>query len=113
VEHRAGVKTTLNASRLPSLPTKVEEALYHIAQEALNNALKHSGGKSVTIDIQAFDGAIELKVRDDGQGFDVLGQNAGGMGLANMRQRAEELHGEWKIESARGCGTGVTVILPL
>ncbi|NWF64549.1 MAG: HAMP domain-containing protein [Chloroflexi bacterium] len=113
VEHRAGVKTTLNASRLPSLPTKAEEALYHIAQEALNNALKHSGGKSVTIDIQVFDGAIELKVLDDGQGFDVSGQNAGGMGLANMRQRAEELHGELTIESAPDYGTKVKVLLPL
>ena len=48
----------------------VEEALYRIGQEALNNALKHAAAGSVTIRIQASDARIEMEVVDDGQGFD-------------------------------------------
>jgi len=114
VEHRAGVKTSLATSALPNLPFKVEEALYHIAQEALNNALKHSGETHVTVEIQSAESIIQLKVTDNGKGFDPAASgNSSGMGLFNMRQRAEELHGILIITSSPDAGTSITAILPL
>ena len=114
VEHRAGVKTSLETSDLPNLPSRAEETLYHIAQEALNNALKHSGETHVSVEIQSSASTILLKVTDNGKGFDhVAAQSSGGMGLFNMRQRAEELHGKLIIASSPEAGTSVTAVLPL
>jgi signal transduction histidine kinase len=88
----------------------VEEGLYRIAQEALNNALKHAAATSVTVYIRTEDERVELEVVDDGQGFDpdAVGDR-GGMGLASMRQRAEKLGGSLTVLSAPGEGTRVKV----
>lgn len=115
VEKRAGINVRLVASPLPDLPSAVEETLYHIAQEALNNALKHAAATAVTIHVSPEPGGkIKLTVTDNGQGFDLkTGLAQGGMGLANMQQRAASLGGTLTIESTPGQGTTVTISLPL
>jgi len=110
VERRAGVKAHLLVDDMVRLPMPVEEELYRIAQEALNNALKHAAATSVTVCIHVADGQVELEVVDDGTGFDpATAGNGGGMGLVSMRKRAEKLGGALQVVSAPGQGTRVSV----
>lgn len=112
VEHRAGVVTRLEADTALKLPPAVEEGLYRVAQEALNNALKHATATSVLVRVQA-NGCVTLEVKDDGQGFDLAAmQTGGGMGLPSMRERIERLGGSLEIISEAGQGTWVTACLP-
>jgi GAF domain-containing protein/HAMP domain-containing protein len=112
VERRAGVEARLVVEGELDLPATVEEELYRIAQEALNNALKHAAPTSVTVTIRAGGGRSELEVVDDGEGFDpsAVGDE-GGMGLVSMRERAEKLGGTLQLISAPAKGTRVKVSL--
>jgi signal transduction histidine kinase len=113
VEKRAGVDARLMVDDLPPLLPAMEETLYHIVQEALNNALKHADATAVTVKLtQEADGVVQLVVADNGRGFDpveVLHQ--GGMGLANMRQRAESRGGMLTVDSSPGQGSTITARL--
>ena len=110
VEKRAGVDARLLIEGEIELPAQVEEELYRIAQEALNNALKHAAATCVTVCIRAEGDQVELEVRDDGRGFDpVTVGNEGGMGLVSMRERMEKLGGTLAILSTPGEGTRVRV----
>jgi PAS domain S-box-containing protein len=110
VERRAGVKAHLLSSDTIKLPAPVEEGLYRITQEALNNALKHAMASSVTVHIQVLDGHVELEVADNGVGFDPGAPgHREGMGLVSMRERAKKLGGMLRVLSAPGQGTRVSV----
>ncbi len=110
VEGRAGVETRLLAEEEIELAATVEEALYRIALEALNNALKHAGARSVTVQVRADGEHAELEIIDNGRGFDLnTVSDTGGMGLVTMRERAERLGGALTIISAPGEGTRVKV----
>jgi signal transduction histidine kinase/DNA-binding response OmpR family regulator len=110
VEGRVGVEARLLVEELIDLPAHVEEGLYRIAQEALNNALKHAAAVSVVVHLRTRGGQIELEVVDDGVGFDLERTNAGGgMGLIGMRERAQKLGGTFSVLSAPGKGTRVKV----
>lgn len=88
--------------------------MYRIAQEALNNILKHSLGTRASLTLRANDGELELEVKDNGKGFETrnLGAN-GGLGLVGMRERADICGGMFGIRSAPGCGSVVTVTIPI
>jgi PAS domain S-box-containing protein len=88
-------------------------ALFRIAQEALNNALKHARAKNVRIEISKAENQLALAVRDDGAGFDTSKARAGRWGMTTMRERAEAAGGSLKVESAAGQGTCVQAIIPL
>lgn len=110
VEGRAGVRARLVADSLIELPPAVEEGLYRIAQEALNNALKHASATAVTVRLGAQAGRVELEVADNGCGFDArAGQGQGGLGLIGMRERAEKLRGVLTVVSTPGEGTRVKI----
>jgi nitrate/nitrite-specific signal transduction histidine kinase len=112
VERRAGVEAHLVTEGKIALPEQVEEALYRIAQEALNNALKHAAPTSVEVTIRADGKRVELEVCDDGRGFDAdAAGSGGGMGLVSMRERAEKIGGTCEVISAAGEGTRVKVCL--
>ncbi len=112
VEGRAEIKTQLHVDDLPKLPSYVQEGLYHIAQEALNNALKHAESTQTDIAIRCQNDCIVLEVRDNGKGFVLDEQwHNHGMGLASMKERAKALGGELKITSQPGTGTCVSVRL--
>lgn len=117
VEGRAGVQHDFVVSALPELSADVEEALYHIAQEALNNALKHGNGDSVRISLQVDGDLVKLVVADNGCGFNLqattMAAIAGhGFGLTSMRERAEMLAGRIRIQTTPGQGTVVTAWIP-
>lgn len=110
VEGRAAVEARLLVEEEGRLTAPVEEALYLIALEALNNALKHAAATSVTVRIRAAGERAELEVSDNGRGFDPQAvRDTGGMGLVTMRERAEGLGGALTILSAPGEGTRVKV----
>jgi signal transduction histidine kinase len=114
VEGRSGVEARLVVDELVRLPQSVEQELYRIANEALNNALKHAAATSVVVYLRHIDGRIELEVVDDGIGFDPEAvRDHGGLGLESIRQRAEKLDGTATIRSVPGEGTSVKVSISL
>lgn len=111
VEGKVGVKHRLHVEGHIDLSPGVEEALYHISQEALNNALKHAGATEIVVTLTAGDDDIELLVADNGSGFNPHEVRGGGMGLSTMRERAQRFDGEMSLTSTPGQGTTVRVRL--
>ena len=108
VEARAGLQTELRVVGEEQLPYAVAEALYRIAQEALNNVLKHAYAHRVTVHLHCTDPLCWLEVCDDGKGFDlttVLEHD--GWGLRGMQERAQRMNGELTIESVPDQGTTI------
>jgi signal transduction histidine kinase len=112
VEARVGIEHRLVLQGDLSLTPALEEALYYIAQEALNNALKHADAREVVVELRGHEGGgIVLKISDNGRGYDPLSvTEAGGLGLTSMRERAELFGGSVSCESALGQGSAVTAI---
>lgn len=96
--------------------TKVSQelhlAVYRIVQEQLNNILKYAEASFASIEISVKDHALSLVIKDDGKGFD-MSQKMEGIGITNMKSRAENLNGTFHIESAPGQGCLVKVSIPL
>ncbi len=114
VEGRAGVKTELRTDLTMRLPPALEEGLYHIAQEALNNALKHAHARWVNVSLLQNGPAVSLEIRDNGLGFEVANAyQEGKMGLSAMESHASELGGKLTIDSEPGKGTRIRVDVPL
>jgi signal transduction histidine kinase len=88
-------------------------ALFRIAQEALNNVVKHAHAKNVHIEISTEANAVVLTVRDDGEGFDASGAPRGRWGMTTMRERAEAAGGSFELQSKPGAGTVVRARVPL
>ncbi|MDJ0756629.1 MAG: PAS domain S-box protein [Ardenticatenaceae bacterium] len=110
VEKRAGLEARLITDELVSLPPQIEEALYAIALETLNNALKHAQATAVRVQIRSDDGWVALDVMDNGRGFAVdEATQSGGMGLANIRERVENCGGELAIDASPETGTRIQV----
>jgi signal transduction histidine kinase len=97
--------------RLPLSPA-VEELLFRIGQEAVTNAVKHSGSVSVSAKVTIEDGAVVLDIRDRGVGFDAHRSYGGHLGLELMRVRASEAGGRIRIDSSPTAGTAIRVVVP-
>jgi signal transduction histidine kinase len=98
------------------LPQEAEQHLLRIAQEAVANAMKHSGAKKIRITLASENRKICLRIVDDGRGFDakdIVSSPSGHFGLIGMRERAERLGGEMRLASHPGEGTEVEVTAPL
>lgn len=109
VERRANVEAQLVVrGDLSALPQKVEDELFHIAQEALNNSLRHARAESVHVCIEEDQGVITLSVEDDGISFNAAEKHSG-MGLKNMQERTRAIGGQLSIQSEQQYGTRVTV----
>jgi len=122
IASRARIPVTVQADVHCSLPPEVQVALYRIAQEALNNAAKHAGARSIEVRAQCLPPgppgqewphatAVELVVADDGRGFDpaLLPVGSKGLGLGIMRERAAGVGAAFQIQSRPGQGTCITV----
>ena len=111
------LKTALDISGEVSLSKGDEAILFRILQESLNNVAKHAAAQSVTVTLTGDSDWAELRVQDDGRGFDpkqVSGRvsTAGGLGLTQMGERIESRGGQYAVVSQPGAGTLVTARLP-
>ncbi len=111
VEQRAGLEIHVEGTWPQSLPTAVEEEIYHLIEEALNNALKHAAATAVTVAMHATENWLELQVSDNGRGFDPATVQPG-LGFNNLHERAAHLGGHLEISSIPGTGTAVKAGLP-
>ena len=112
VEGRAGVEARLEVEEYVRLPGSVEQELFRIAQEALNNSLKHAAATSVVVYLRQDSGCIEMEIVDDGVGFEPKANlDSGGMGLKNIRERTERLGGTGTVHSKLGEGTNIKVVI--
>jgi GAF domain-containing protein/ligand-binding sensor domain-containing protein len=113
VEGRAGLAVEFYVEGETTLPTAVEEGLYRIAQEALNNTLKHACARRVSVSLNRGERAVVLEIVDDGCGFDPsTAVPGGGLGLDGMIERAAKMGGELVLDSEPGGGTRVLVEVP-
>src|SRR6476660_8442929 len=96
--------------KLPDLPEPWQENLLHIGQEALTNTLKYAHARNFKTRLTYKAKELRLELRDDGDGFKVKDRHDG-VGLAGMRERVEQMGGEFEITSSRGKGTKITVVL--
>ncbi len=111
-ESREGVQVDLQIDGERRLPHRIEEALFRVAQEALNNVAKHAAARRVHIRLAITAAHAELVVQDDGRGFSA--SEAGpGLGMTSMQERAALLGGVFQVESAPGKGTMVRVRVPV
>jgi len=114
VEEHVGLETELRYEGLGRLPAQIEEDLYGIAREALNNALKHAHASSILVELRQDGPVITLEIKDNGRGFDFeAGKKIGGLGLKSMEERARQLDGRLEVLSEEGRGTQVKVEVPL
>ena len=121
---KTGIKTTLSSrGQAQGLGDDQQTAVYRVVQEACSNAARHSGASKISVDIEAFKyGGVELRVIDDGRGFDpeekkrngapVRDGRVGGLGLDGMIERARLVGGDLQVESAPGKGTKIRLYIP-
>src|SRR5690606_10201139 len=101
------------------LPQKVENNIFRIVQEAINNAIKYSEAEKIEVLLQQTENDFIITVRDEGKGFDEKIVEArdinieSGRGFFNMYERTEYINGNLEIKSAPGSGTTVTLTVPL
>jgi signal transduction histidine kinase len=114
VENRAGLQTEFRIEGERRVPIGIENELYWIAQEALNNVRKHASAEHVVVHLHFYDASVCLEVRDDGVGFDPQAVPAARRGgLRTIAERCERVGGKLTYESSLGAGTRVMVEVAL
>jgi signal transduction histidine kinase len=106
-----GAQVHLEAGALPPLDPQRETVIYRVAQEAISNALRHSGSAAIKVSLVARQHRVILEVADSGSGFDPDAPRPG-IGLASMRERAASVGGRLGVTSAPGAGTIVRLSVP-
>jgi len=111
----SGVEIVVQSTGVPrKLPAITEHNLLRVTQEALANALKHSGAKKIIVALNYGSSQIQLRLHDDGNGFDFLavGQaSSGHFGLLDMRERAEKIGARFSLASRPGHGTEILLLI--
>lgn len=112
---RLGIPVMVDGDDIqPRLAIAVETALFRIVQEALNNIAKHAQARHIGITVSTTDNSVTLVVADDGTGFDAdrVDPHHAAWGLRTMRERAQAIAADFRIESSPGNGTRIIVELP-
>jgi signal transduction histidine kinase len=107
---RSAVPVELEVHAERRLPSHVEVAAYYVVSEALTNAAKHAHASVAHVDVEAFDGVLQLSIRDDGAGG---ADPSRGSGLIGLTDRVEALGGTIEVVSPVGEGTSLLVTLPV
>jgi signal transduction histidine kinase len=109
-EARSDIPVRRSIAELPTTPPDVTVALHRIAQEALNNVVRHSKADNSWVTLDRRDGVVTLVVGDDGRGFDSPEEGPEQLGLRIMRERAEAVGATLNVVSASRRGTVVTAL---
>jgi len=113
VEARTGIESVISIDIEERLPSKIENGLYSIAREALNNILKHSHATKVKITLQRKNGSIIFEIQDNGIGMEALNaSNSAGLGLKGMKERADQIGASLILQNAPEKGTLLKVEVP-
>lgn len=96
-----------------TVPGNIQINFFRIIQEALNNAIKHSGGTTISINLVYSDNELICTIEDNGIGFDPLNVTNEGLGLQSMKTRVAAMSGNLDIDSKQNSGTLITAIVPL
>jgi signal transduction histidine kinase len=107
-----GSEVLVQADELPPLDRSVQTVLYRVAQEAISNALRHSGSAEVCVTVRRRARSVQLEVADHGTGFEPASPR-GGLGLNSMRERAGAVAGRLSVTSRPNAGTTVRLTVPL
>jgi PAS domain S-box-containing protein len=111
---RTGIRVGVEAGEAGrDLRPEIAVALFRIAQEALNNAAKHSSAKRIRVCLEERGSELELCIIDDGKGFDPAQAPRGRWGMTTMRERAQAAGGRLAVDSSPGKGTCVRATVPL
>ncbi|HYZ93262.1 MAG TPA: GAF domain-containing sensor histidine kinase [Actinomycetota bacterium] len=110
IRRASGLDVSLEVAGSDEIDSDVEREAYRIVQEALNNAVRHSGAQTVVVAIDAKPTSLRATITDDGKGFDpkALPVRAKHLGLTSMEERARKVGGAVRIDSEPGRGTTVT-----
>ena len=111
VAGRYGAHVHAQLDESVAVPRTVRDAMVRIVREAVTNAVRHGEAGTVELELRGPEPVV-LRIRDDGGGFDPASVRDGGFGLTSMRERAEALGGDFRIESSRDHGATVEVRLP-
>lgn len=111
VEGRADVERNIDIDPTIHLSPEEELALFFIAQEALNNIIKHSSATAIKVKLKKARVNIRLEISDNGNGFDTKNSNQFGLGIKNMQTRAKQIGADLKVASNSENGTRITVLL--
>jgi signal transduction histidine kinase len=110
---RAGVDIVYRHDHLPpTLPSDVMLCVFRVVQEALQNAVKYSHAKNVSVHVQNGPDALAVTIVDNGAGFDVNAAWGKGVGLISMVERLDAMGGSLHVDSSPGGGTRVTATIP-
>jgi signal transduction histidine kinase len=114
VARNGDLRVEVNADDVPdTMPNDASLCLFRVAQEALNNAVRHGRANAITVLLSPRDSGVQLAVSDNGSGFDPeRSRKRASLGLASMRERVRLLHGQLDIESTPGRGTTVVAWVP-
>ncbi len=111
-ESRSGIHLSLSSAGEQSMPPEMEQALYRIVHEGLSNIARHSQATQATLGIVYREQEIEIRVSDNGKGFD-LQRKTGGLGMQLIRERAKSIGGQVDIRSQPGGGTLLIIRVPI
>ena len=115
LSQRWGIPIELHCSkRFPEIPKSVALCLYRVAQESLWNAIRHSGGSKITIELKSDAEFVYMDISDDGKGFEPSTvQKTRRLGLASMSERIRLVSGTIRTRSAPGQGVTISVVAPI
>jgi PAS domain S-box-containing protein len=114
LSYQRGLEIALDAARIPETLSKpIALSLYRVLQEALQNAIKHSGGGKIDVTLRGAADHVELTIQDFGVGFDLEATRGPGLGLASMNDRMRAVGGELAIASQPQHGTTIRARVPL
>jgi len=108
--HRRSIELELEGDG--AVAARIETDVFRIAQEALHNALRHSGAERIALTLRCSGDGVELTVTDDGIGFEVGAARSRRLGLTTMAERARAIGGQLELVSAPGAGTTVRLSVP-
>ena len=115
VQERLGVSINISIENMIKLSAKIKETLYRIYQEAISNAIKHSGATMIEVILRRDGNFLHLEVKDNGKGFEPLGKEMkkSGIGLDTIKERVELLGGFLNIKSSDKTGTSIYIEVPV
>jgi len=114
IKERSGIEVEVSSGDIGQISLKIKEHFYRIFQEALNNAVKHSGATRVEVLLSRNNSYLILEIQDDGRGFHPDGtEQDQGIGLYTIRERVELLGGIIRIKSSDKIGTDIYIEVPI